>query len=77
MISEDENAERLAIKYGAHVVISSSSLQCLIDNNGPLFQRQWEMPVIVKDHVLTEGKYYSFFRVSIYQCLTPLIVGTY
>jgi len=55
MISEDENAERLAVKYGAHIVISSSSLQCLIDNNGPHFQRQWEIPVIVKDHVVSEG----------------------
>ena len=61
VISEDQTAERLAIKYGAHVAISASSLQCLIDNPLPQFPRQWEMPVVVKDHLGPGGIVLSIF----------------
>ncbi|XP_013396855.1 little elongation complex subunit 2 isoform X2 [Lingula anatina] len=48
--SQDKNAERLAQKYGADVVLSSSVLKCLVDNQAPGYQHQWELPVTIREH---------------------------
>ena len=51
--SNDPNVKKLLDSYNADIVIAESSLACLIDNHGPLFGRQWEMPVKI---VLLPGK---------------------
>lgn len=48
-VSEDENAERLAVANGVHVVISSSGLKHITDNH-PNFEKTWDLPVIVKEY---------------------------
>ena len=53
--SFDDNAEKLANKYAAEVVISASGLKCLVDQGANL-ERQWELPVVVKEHTI-EGLY--------------------
>ncbi|XP_041367418.1 little elongation complex subunit 2-like [Gigantopelta aegis] len=46
--SKDTNAEILADKYVCDVVLSSSVLQCLVDNHSPNYDRDWQIPVVVK-----------------------------
>ena len=53
MCSKDPNIKKLLEIYSAEIVLAESSLACLIDNHGPSFERQWEMPVKV---VLLPGK---------------------
>jgi hypothetical protein len=48
-VSEDENAERIAVAGGAHVVISSSGLKRITDNH-PNFENTWDLPVVVKEY---------------------------
>ena len=38
------------MKYDADIVISSAGIKCLIDNHGPHFDRQWELPVVIKEY---------------------------
>ncbi|XP_066301538.1 little elongation complex subunit 2-like isoform X1 [Branchiostoma lanceolatum] len=52
-VSEDENAEKLAAKYGAHIVLSADALCTLLDNHAPHYQEQWELPVTVKESTST------------------------
>ena len=52
--SQDKNASDLAVKYQADAAISSSGLQCLIDNIPPGYERQWQLSVVIK-HV-KDGK---------------------
>ncbi|XP_074659636.1 uncharacterized protein LOC141912291 isoform X2 [Tubulanus polymorphus] len=56
--SDDQNAERLAIKYDAQIVVSSSTLKCLVDNHSSMKDNHnWEIPVVVKTYdVYIEGK---------------------
>jgi hypothetical protein len=49
-VSEDENAERIAVANGVHVVISSSGLKRITDNHPPNFEKTWDLPVIVKEY---------------------------
>ncbi|XP_078571480.1 little elongation complex subunit 2-like [Branchiostoma floridae x Branchiostoma japonicum] len=52
-VSKDENAEKLAAKYGAGIVLSADALCTLLDNHAPHYQEQWELPVIVKESAAT------------------------
>uniref|UniRef100_F6T377 Uncharacterized protein n=1 Tax=Ciona intestinalis TaxID=7719 RepID=F6T377_CIOIN len=46
-ISEDPNAQKLALKWQANVVLSLSSLRVLTNNFSP-YNEEWEMPMVVK-----------------------------
>lgn len=63
-VSEDENAERLAVASGVHVVISSSGLKHITDNH-PNFEKTWDLPVIVKEY----AKCGKIFWFVLFQCL--------
>jgi hypothetical protein len=62
-VSEDGNAERLAVASEVHVVISSSGLKHITDNH-PNFEKTWDLPVIVKEHA-QHGKILLFV---LFQC---------
>ncbi|XP_053222183.1 little elongation complex subunit 2-like isoform X2 [Podarcis raffonei] len=47
-VSTDPNAEKLALKYGPQVALTSESLFTLLNNNGMSYSEQWELPVSVK-----------------------------
>ncbi|XP_029993281.1 little elongation complex subunit 2 [Sphaeramia orbicularis] len=49
-ISNDSNAERLCMHYEPHVCLTRDALVRLLDNHGPEFRDQWELPVVVKLH---------------------------
>ncbi|KAL3832438.1 hypothetical protein ACJMK2_024081 [Sinanodonta woodiana] len=48
--SKDSNAEFLAVNHGCQVVLSSSALSCLVDNQDCQRDRLWELPVHIKEH---------------------------
>lgn len=52
-ISSDSNAETLSARYEPHVCLTRDALFRLLNNHGPDFGAQWEMPVLVK---LNPGK---------------------
>lgn len=52
-ISSDSNAEKLSAHYEPHVCLTRDALIRLLDNHGPDFEEQWEVPVWVK---LNPGK---------------------
>ncbi|XP_069759019.1 little elongation complex subunit 2-like isoform X2 [Narcine bancroftii] len=47
-ISSDVNAERLSVKYGAKVSLTSRALFTLLNNCGPNYTEPWEIPLHVK-----------------------------
>nr|XP_014435957.1 little elongation complex subunit 2 isoform X2 [Pelodiscus sinensis] len=47
-ISLDPNAEKLALRYYPQVVLNSLTLFTLLNNHGPSYKEQWEIPVSVK-----------------------------
>lgn len=47
-ISNDNNAERLCTCYAPHVCLTREALVQLLDNNGPGFRDEWELPVLIK-----------------------------
>ncbi|XP_069019363.1 little elongation complex subunit 2 isoform X1 [Embiotoca jacksoni] len=47
-ISSDGNAEKLCALYEPHVCLTRDALVRLLDNHGPDFREQWELPVWVK-----------------------------
>ncbi|KAM6936942.1 little elongation complex subunit 2 [Xenentodon cancila] len=53
MISNDGNAEKLCACYEPHVCLTRDALLRLLDNHGPDFGEQWELPLWVK---VTPGK---------------------
>ncbi|MED6249525.1 hypothetical protein ATANTOWER_015602 [Ataeniobius toweri] len=53
MISSDGNVEKLCAYYEPHVCLTRDALVRLLDNHGPDFGDQWELPVLVK---VTPGK---------------------
>ncbi|XP_009864447.1 PREDICTED: NMDA receptor-regulated protein 2 [Apaloderma vittatum] len=55
-ISSDSNAEKLALKYGPHVVLSNQSLFTLLNNHGLNYKEQWEIPVCIKMIPVAGGK---------------------
>ncbi|XP_008410495.1 little elongation complex subunit 2 isoform X2 [Poecilia reticulata] len=52
-LSSDGNAEKLCAYYEPHVCLTRDALVRLLDNHGPDFGDQWELPVLVK---ITPGK---------------------
>lgn len=52
-ISSDSNAETLSARYEPHVCLTRDALFRLLNNHGPDFGEQWEVPVWVK---LNPGK---------------------
>ncbi len=59
--SKEPNISKLLEKYDAQIVSTESSLACIIDNHGPMFERQWEMPVVVKN-VSFQGRFLHSVR---------------
>ncbi|XP_014323982.1 little elongation complex subunit 2 [Xiphophorus maculatus] len=47
-ISSDGNTEKLCAYYEPHVCLTRDALVRLLDNHGPDFGDQWELPVLVK-----------------------------
>ncbi|XP_078388738.1 little elongation complex subunit 2 isoform X2 [Cetorhinus maximus] len=47
-VSSDANAEKLSAKYGAKVSLTNKALFTLLNNCGPNYTEQWEVPVHVK-----------------------------
>ncbi|XP_035274706.1 little elongation complex subunit 2 isoform X1 [Anguilla anguilla] len=52
-ISNDLNAEKLYARYEPHVCMTSQAFHRLLNNHGPEYSEQWEIPVWVK---MTTGK---------------------
>lgn len=55
-VSEDPNAVYLAQKHLANIVTSTSVLKTLADNYGPNFDKEWDIPVVVRWYTF-KGKY--------------------
>lgn len=49
-ISGDNNAERLCSIYEPHVCLTREALVQLINNHGPDFREEWELPVLIKSN---------------------------
>lgn len=49
-VSSDSNAEKLCSHYEPHVCLTRDALVRLLDNHGPDFKEQWELPVLVKSN---------------------------
>ncbi|XP_076645747.1 uncharacterized protein LOC143355113 [Halictus rubicundus] len=49
-VSEDANCQKLAEHNNADIVISSSGLNCLVNNTGPNYSNSWILPVVIKRH---------------------------
>ncbi|KAK7891549.1 hypothetical protein WMY93_023512 [Mugilogobius chulae] len=47
-ISSDCNAEKLCSSYEPHVCLTRDALVQLLNNHGPDFREEWELPVIIK-----------------------------
>ncbi|XP_049629587.1 little elongation complex subunit 2 [Suncus etruscus] len=47
-ISNDPNAEKLVSRYHPHVALTSQSLFTLLNNHGPDYKEQWEIPVCIQ-----------------------------
>ncbi|XP_049430109.1 little elongation complex subunit 2 isoform X2 [Epinephelus fuscoguttatus] len=52
-VSSDSNAKSLCARYEPHVCLTRDALVRLLDNHGPDFGEQWELPVLVE---LNPGK---------------------
>ncbi|XP_048188926.1 little elongation complex subunit 2 isoform X3 [Perognathus longimembris pacificus] len=47
-ISKDPNAEKLVSRYHPQIALTSQSLFTLLNNHGPNYKEQWEIPVCVQ-----------------------------
>ncbi|XP_059746601.1 little elongation complex subunit 2 isoform X5 [Bos indicus] len=47
-ISEDPNAEKLVARYHPQIALTSQSLFTLLNNHGPSYKEQWEIPVCIQ-----------------------------
>lgn len=47
-VSEDPNCSFLAAQHQASVVISPSAVKTLLDNPAPNFDKEWDIPVVVR-----------------------------
>ncbi|XP_004374678.1 little elongation complex subunit 2 [Trichechus manatus latirostris] len=47
-ISKDPNAEKLVSRYHPQIALTSQSLFTLLNNHGPGYKEQWEIPVCVQ-----------------------------
>lgn len=50
-ISDDSNAEKLCGIYEPHVCLTREALVQLINNHGPDFREEWELPVLIKSNL--------------------------
>ncbi|XP_072241970.1 little elongation complex subunit 2 isoform X2 [Leuresthes tenuis] len=69
-VSSDGNAERLCNFYEPHVCLTRDALVRLLDNHGPDFGDQWELPVWVK---VTPGKVSSQKKKKTVYIDSPLL----
>ena len=55
---EDQNVIDILEKHEVDMVVTSSVLTCLVDNQPPGYEKEWEIPVTVqeRDHPCEEGK---------------------
>uniref|UniRef100_A0A8C6SW75 Interactor of little elongator complex ELL subunit 2 n=2 Tax=Neogobius melanostomus TaxID=47308 RepID=A0A8C6SW75_9GOBI len=49
-LSNDSNAERLCSSYEPHVCLTRDALVQLLNNHGPDFREEWELPVLIKSN---------------------------
>ncbi|KAG7205175.1 hypothetical protein KM043_018266 [Ampulex compressa] len=49
-VNEDPNCQKLVEEHDVDLVISSSGLNCLVNNIGPTYLKSWILPVVVKVH---------------------------
>ncbi|XP_017759258.1 PREDICTED: uncharacterized protein LOC108550120 [Eufriesea mexicana] len=49
-VSEDVNCQKLAEDNNVDLVISSSGLNCLVNNIGPTYPNSWILPIVIKKH---------------------------
>ncbi|XP_076162489.1 uncharacterized protein LOC143144216 isoform X2 [Ptiloglossa arizonensis] len=49
-VSEDPNCQKLAENNNVDLVISSSGLNCLVNNIGPSYSNSWILPLVIKRH---------------------------
>nr|XP_014997850.1 little elongation complex subunit 2 isoform X2 [Macaca mulatta] len=47
-ISKDPNAEKLVSRYHPQIALTSQSLFTLLNNHGPTYKEQWEIPVFIQ-----------------------------
>lgn len=47
-ISKDPNAEKLVSRYHPQIALTSQSLFALLNNHGPNYKEQWEIPVCIQ-----------------------------
>ncbi|XP_047622163.1 little elongation complex subunit 2 isoform X1 [Phacochoerus africanus] len=47
-ISKDPNAEKLVARYHPQIALTSQSLFTLLNNHGPSYKEQWEIPVCIQ-----------------------------
>uniref|UniRef100_A0A8C9AKC1 Interactor of little elongation complex ELL subunit 2 n=1 Tax=Prolemur simus TaxID=1328070 RepID=A0A8C9AKC1_PROSS len=47
-ISKDPNAEKLVSRYHPQIALTSQSLFTLLNNHGPNYKEQWEIPVCIQ-----------------------------
>ncbi|XP_040348788.1 little elongation complex subunit 2 isoform X1 [Herpailurus yagouaroundi] len=47
-ISKDPNAEKLVSRYHPQIALTSQSLFTLLNNHGPNYREQWEIPVCIQ-----------------------------
>ncbi|KAK7871684.1 hypothetical protein R5R35_009048 [Gryllus longicercus] len=62
-VSADKNAEILAVKEKADIVISSSGLKCIADNISSKFDRDWNIPIVVKQFNIKDGNSQKYHKV--------------
>lgn len=67
-ISSDSNAETLSARYEPHVCLTRDALFRLLNNHGPDFGEQWEVPVWVKLNP-GKGKTSEFSSYKLYEHL--------
>ncbi|KAM3925036.1 little elongation complex subunit 2 [Leptodactylus fuscus] len=58
-VSSDPNISKLAPKYCPQVVLTSQTLFTLLNNHGPGYSEQWEIPLCVKTITGIDGKPYK------------------
>ncbi|XP_047740584.1 uncharacterized protein LOC108677719 isoform X2 [Hyalella azteca] len=54
-VSKDPNCEFLARQHRAHVVLTPSALQVLVDNPAPSFDKEWDIPVTIHSFPVEEA----------------------
>ncbi|KAF2353168.1 hypothetical protein FHG87_016081, partial [Trinorchestia longiramus] len=51
-VSQDPNCEYLAVQHGANIVITPSALKVLVDNPAPNFDKEFDIPVVIRSFPL-------------------------